>query len=261
VPHAATYTDVLVPRLLAPWAEVLVDALDPVAGSTVIDVATGSGTIARAAARRLGRIGKVLACDPDPTLVAAARATTADPGAAPITYTTADADALPYPDGIAAGVTCQLGVHRDADPATSLREMHRVCAHGGRLVVTAWRRPDDSPVFAALWTAAVDHFGPHEAADAPWSITDPEALGETARQAGWRDVEVAERDLPIEFRGGPGEVVDVLTITKLREQLAALDAGTRAALVRRTAESLGSLVERDGAVRSRTGAHFLLARA
>ena len=255
------YTDVLVPRLLAPWAEVLVDALQPAPGSTVIDVASGSGAVARAVARRLGRIGKVLACDPDPELVAAAQATTAGPRAAPITYTSAQATALPYPDGIAAGVTCQLGVQSEVDPGTALREMHRVCAHGGKLVVGAWRQPHDSPVFAALWTAAIEHFRVPEAADAPWSITDSETLSESARRAGWHEVEVVKRDLPIEFRGGPAEVVDVLTITNLGERLAALDADTRAELIRRTTESLGSLVERDGAVRSRTGAHFLLARA
>jgi SAM-dependent methyltransferase len=261
VPYASSYTDVLVPRLLAPWAEVMVDALEPAAGSTVIDVATGSGTVARAVARRLGRIGKVLACDPDPELVAAAQATAPESGAASIAYTSARATALPYPDAVAAGVMCQLGVQAEADPVTALREMHRVCAHDGKLVVAAWRQPDDSPVFAALWAAAIEHFGPPEAAAAPWSITDPETLSRSAHRAGWRAVEVVERDLPIEFRGGPAEVVDVLTITELGERLAALDAETRGELIRRTTESLGSLVERDGAVRSRTGAHFLLARA
>jgi hypothetical protein len=139
--------------------------------------------------------------------------------------------------------------------------MHRVCAHGGRLVVAAWRQPNDSPVFAAMWTAAIEHFGSAEAADAPWPITDSETLRESAGRAGWHEVEVVERDLPIEFRGGPAEVVDVLAITKLGKRLATLDAATRTELIRRTTDSLGSLVERDGAVRSRTGAHFLLARA
>jgi SAM-dependent methyltransferase len=261
VPEASTYTDVLVPRLLAPWAEVLVDALEPVAGTTIVDVATRSGAVARAVARRLGRIGKVLACDPSPELIAAALAITRESGAAPITYARAEGDALPYPDGIAAGVTCQHHVRVDSDPAMTLLEMHRVCAPGGRLVLAAWRRPDDSPVFAALWSAAVDHFGTDEEGAAQWSIADPDVLSDTARRAGWHDIDVIDRDLPIEFGGGPAEVVDVLNLTRLRERLNALDADTHAELIRRTTESLGSLVEHDGAVRSRTGAHFLLARA
>lgn len=260
--EVSAYTDVVAPRLLEPWAEVLADALRPMTASTVVDVATGAGTVARAVARRLGLIGKVFACDTDPALLAAACATPAEAGAAPIVYTCAAPDALPYPDGIASGVTCQQHLVSSPDPTGTLLEMRRVSAPGARLVLATWRQPGDSPVFEALWTAATEHFGTDEADDvARWSGNDPELLSESARRSGWRDIDVLELDLPIEFEGGPAEVVGVLSITRLRERLAALDADMRAELVRRTAESLGSLVERDGAVRSRTGAHFLIARA
>lgn len=259
--EGSAYTDVVAPRLLEPWAEVLVDVLEPATGSTVVDVATGVGTVARAVARRLGLIGQVFACDADPGLLATARATPAEPSAAPIIYSLANPDTLPYPEGIAAGVTSQLHMLSIPDPATALLDMRRVSASGARLVLATWRDPGDSPVFEALWAAATEHFGSDPAEASPWSDNDPDVLGEAAQQAGWRDIDIIELDLPIEFGGGPAEVVGVLSITRLRERLGTLDADTRAELVRRTTESLGSLVERDGAVRSRTGAYFLIARA
>jgi len=57
------YLSVLVPSLFTPWAELLVDALDPAPGSTAVDVATGPGTVARVIARRVGAIGHVYGCD------------------------------------------------------------------------------------------------------------------------------------------------------------------------------------------------------
>jgi ubiquinone/menaquinone biosynthesis C-methylase UbiE len=46
------YDEVFVPRLFTPWAELLLDAVEPGAGEALLDVATGPGTVARLAAVR-----------------------------------------------------------------------------------------------------------------------------------------------------------------------------------------------------------------
>ncbi len=49
----------LVPVVFEPWAEVLLDAVGVTAGDRVLDVASGTGVVARAAARRAGPQGRV----------------------------------------------------------------------------------------------------------------------------------------------------------------------------------------------------------
>lgn len=257
---AAVYTDVLVPRLFAPWAEVLVDTIDARPGMTVVDVATGAGTVARAVAARLGRLGRVLACDISPAMLAAAQAVPMK-GAAPITYTLSPADAMPYPSGSADAVTCQHGLQFFADRAAAVREMRRVCVDGGRLALSVWRRLADSPALGAAWAAAEQLFGAESMDPVPWSIGDPRLLTELATAGGWRNVEVLDRDLPIEFDGGPAQVVAALATTPIGDRLAALDEAGLRHLIELAADRLGPLVEADGAVRSTTGAYFLLARA
>jgi len=61
VPRA--YEEVLVHRMFEPWAVLLLDACDLRPDAVVLDVATGPGTVARLAARRIGRGGRVVATD------------------------------------------------------------------------------------------------------------------------------------------------------------------------------------------------------
>jgi SAM-dependent methyltransferase len=61
VPKA--YDAFFVPRLFEPWAKLLLDEVDLRPGESVLDVATGPGTVARLAAMRLGARGRVVATD------------------------------------------------------------------------------------------------------------------------------------------------------------------------------------------------------
>src|SRR6059058_5329692 len=61
VPKA--YDEFLVPGLFEPWAKLLLDEADLRPGESVLDVATGPGTVARLAAVRVGAKGRVVATD------------------------------------------------------------------------------------------------------------------------------------------------------------------------------------------------------
>src|SRR5215813_484385 len=84
VPRA--YDEVLVPRLFEPWALLLLDEADLDRGAVVLDVATGPGTVARLAAKRLGLGGRVVAADISRPMLNVANAKPPLPDAAPITY-------------------------------------------------------------------------------------------------------------------------------------------------------------------------------
>lgn len=100
--------------------------------SRVLDVATGGGHTALAFAPLAGR---VVAVDLTEAMVRAARAFARDRGGAGVVWMVADVEALPFGPGAFDVVTCRIAPHHFADPAAALREMARVLAAGGTLLL------------------------------------------------------------------------------------------------------------------------------
>jgi ubiquinone/menaquinone biosynthesis C-methylase UbiE len=70
---AEAYESVFVPALFEPWARMLVDAAGVGAGDRILDVACGTGIVARIAADRVGAGGSVVGIDRNPAMLAVAR--------------------------------------------------------------------------------------------------------------------------------------------------------------------------------------------
>ena len=132
------YERYLVPAVFEPWAELLLDAVVITPGSRVLDVASGTGVVARAAARRAGGEGRVVASDVSGPMLARSAAAGAPDGAAPIEYREASADALPFEDGSFDVVLCQQGLQFFPARAAAVGEMRRVLRPGGVAGVAVW---------------------------------------------------------------------------------------------------------------------------
>jgi SAM-dependent methyltransferase len=124
--------------VFGPWAEVLLDAVVIAPGSCVLDIASGTGVVARAAARRAGGEGHVIASDVSSAMLARSAAAGAPSGAAPIEYREASADALPFEDGYFDVVLCQQGMQFFPARAAAVREMRRVLRPGGVAGIAVW---------------------------------------------------------------------------------------------------------------------------
>ena len=116
-------------------------------GDAVLDVACGTGDLARLFARA-GASG-VVGVDFCPAMLDRARAKPRRRGDAEIDYAEADAMALPFMDGSFEIVSIAFGLRNVADPARALGEFHRVLKPGGRLVVLEFDRPTN-PIIAWL---------------------------------------------------------------------------------------------------------------
>jgi ubiquinone/menaquinone biosynthesis C-methylase UbiE len=114
--------------------ESLCEAVDIRAGSSVLDVAAGNGNATLAAARR-GCL--VTSTDYVPTLLDKGRARAAAEGL-PVTFQTADAEALPFSDGSFDVVLSTFGVMFTPNQEQAAREMLRVCKPGGKLGLANW---------------------------------------------------------------------------------------------------------------------------
>lgn len=132
------YERVLAPAVFEPWAEVLVDAAGVAAGDRVLDVASGTGVVARAAARRVGIRGHVLATDISGPMLRHAAGQPALDGAAAIEYQQAPATELPARDGAFDVVLCQQGLQFFSARSEAVREMARVLRSGGAVGAAVW---------------------------------------------------------------------------------------------------------------------------
>lgn len=121
-----------------PWAEVLLDTVDPPSGATVLDVASGTGAVARAVARRIGPAGRVLATDISPAMVQFNAGQPAEDGAAPIHTAVASASDLGRTDGEFDLVLCQQGMPFFPDRQAAVLEMRRVLRPGGTVGIAVW---------------------------------------------------------------------------------------------------------------------------
>src|SRR5690349_12746157 len=106
---AELYQRHLVPAVTAVWAAALVERVGLRRGERVLDVACGTGVVARAAAGRVGRTGHVAGIDINAAMLAVARSLPAGPGAG-IGWFEASALRMPFRPGSYDVVLCQLGL-------------------------------------------------------------------------------------------------------------------------------------------------------
>jgi ubiquinone/menaquinone biosynthesis C-methylase UbiE len=112
---AETYEQYFVPAMFIPWATILLRYASPQPGERVLDVACGTGIVARLAAPLVGSNGQVVALDINSAMLAVARTLPA-PSGATIHWQEGNAMALPSPDDAFDVVLCQHGLQFVPDP-------------------------------------------------------------------------------------------------------------------------------------------------
>lgn len=192
------------PAIFERHARILLElaALRP--GERVLDLACGTGIVARQAARIVGPSGKVVGVDLNPAMVEVARAQPAV-GGAPLTYRQGDATALDAPSDAFDVVTCQQGFQFFPDRPAAAAHMRRVLVDGGRAVVACWLGIEEHPLYEALTEAELPHLRAlgvevsREELTAPFSLGDPDELRALLEGVGFRDVEVHRRTVEARF--------------------------------------------------------------
>ena len=155
---AEIYERGLVPAIFAPWATILIEqaALQP--GERVLDLACGTGVVARLAAQQVGSTGQIIGLDNNTGMLAVARSLPPIPGVS-LECQEGSALAMPFADASFDALLCHQGLQFFPDRSAALREMHRVLVLGGRLVLSVWGPLERCPGFAALVGALEHHIG------------------------------------------------------------------------------------------------------
>lgn len=169
-------------------------------GEQVLDIATGTGDLARALARRVGPQGRVCMTDINGTMLARGRARANDAGLL-LPAVQCDAERLPFPDASFDCVTVGFGLRNMTHKDTALCEMARVLRPGGRAFVLEFSRVRNAlvPLYDLYSFRVLPWLGARVAGDAAAyrylaeSIRrhpDQAALAAMMRESGFAEVEV-----------------------------------------------------------------------
>ena len=246
---AEAYERYLVPIFFDPWARRLLAFAGVGPGERVLDVACGTGSVARRAADLVGPRGSVTGLDLNEGMLAVARrASTAAPVA--IEWRQGDAAALPFPDGAFDAVTCQQALQFMPDRKKVVREMRRVLAPGGRAALAVLRDIGSSPAYAPLADVLHRHVAPEAGATLrsifpPWSRDEVRAL---VRDGGFRDVHVRSEVGGIRYPSAEEFLRREAACSPLAGVIRGMPDAKREALVRDFESAVAAHADDDGVV-------------
>jgi len=231
--------------ILGPWAPLLVDAARVAEGERVLDVACGTGVVARIAARRVGPAGRVVGVDLNPGMIGVARSLPAPIGA-PIEWLERSALDLRLEDASFDVVLCQQGLQFFPDKALAMREMRRVLDRGGRLALSVWI---DAGLYNGAVGEALARFASNDAAVrfcASRQVPAGEELQRLSTEAGFSDVEVCVSRIDVHLPRLDQFTLDHLAATPVAPVIAAADPEARKKIGASVMKQLQRYADGDG---------------
>jgi ubiquinone/menaquinone biosynthesis C-methylase UbiE len=258
---AAEFYERYVSLIMEPWVRRLVDVAALRPAEHVLDVACGTGFIARSAADRVGVDGRVVGVDLNGSMIEIARTVATADVHKTIEWRTGAAAALPFASAAFDVGSLSARVQFFSDRLQGLRVMRRVLLRGGRLAFTVWSALTDSPYRAALTDALEQHVStPAATLRTPDALQDALELDRLVAAAGFQNVrvrptiEMTRLPLPADFV--PGH----LAALPIAQEIARLAADRRAAIVEDMTKALRGYVDRDQ-ITVPAGAHVVTADA
>lgn len=253
---ARAYEGLHVNALFRQWAEPVLDAAEVAPGDRVLDVACGTGVVAREALARVGTTGAVTGIDIDVGMLAVAA--DIEPG---VTWIEADAGQLPFDRGEFDAVVSQFGLMFFPDRVRSIREMLRCVKPGRPVVVAVWDSLDRSEAFPISVDVLLRRAGPAaaDALRAPFVLGDLDELEGLFREAGASAVSIDTRRGTARFPGARSMVE-----ADLRGWLPImgvfLDDDLIELILAEADDALSGYVSADGTMSFGTSAHIVTAR-
>ena len=253
VQAAEAYESSFVPALFADWAPHLVEAAGVAGGQAVLDVACGTGVVARTAADRMGGRGRVVGLDINEGMLAVAGRLRPD-----VEWRQGDAGDLPFGAGEFDVVLCQSALMFFPDRAGALREMARVATAGGTVAIQVWDRLEAQAGYGAMYDAFAGHLGGQaaELGGAYWALGDLDLLGSLFEAAGLELAAARTRVGTARFGSATEAVATEIEATPLAERI---DRATYERVLAAGTEAMGPFVVDGGRVELPIRGHIVTA--
>ncbi len=239
----AAYERIMVPAIFSTWARDLLDTVAIAPGMRVLDVACGTGIVARLAASQVGPTGRVVGLDSNEAMLAVARAQPV-PIEAHVEWQLGNATKLPFPNAAFDTVLCQQGLQYVPDRPAVLREMKRVLVSGGQLGLSVFSQ---SIGYQVLERTVAQFVGEEAAAIVrePFALGDLDELSAIFRMVEFSTLRKHTKTLTARFVSA-NDFTDYQLEGRLANAVSKLNDQTRAALVAALRTSFEPYISSDG---------------
>lgn len=194
---AETYEGFMVPFRFRPWANELVDRVALQSGTRLLDIACGTGIVARVAAQRLQGSGMVVGIDLNPAMIEVAARAAADEGVS-IDWHTGNAESLPFADESFDLVTIQQALQFFPNQPAALRECLRVLVPGGTLLVGIWSTLEKQGI-QQHYAEAIARVTGTASMHTPYGTVTDASLRDLFAGVGFSDIEIDEVTIDLTF--------------------------------------------------------------
>ena len=258
---AEIYDEFFVPALFAEWTEPMLDAAAVAGPMRVLDVACGTGVLARAAIHRVGaqgeadERGEVVGLDVNDGMLAVPKRR-----APAVAWHAGRAESLPFASADFDAVVSQFGLMFFEDRVKAMQEMVRVLRPGGSLALAVWASLAETPGYLAMVTLLQELFGA-EVAD---RLRAPFVLGDVAQlQTLCADAHIPHAQITTQVGTARFPSLQDWVYTDIKGWTLAddLDDDQFTLLLEAAEKALQRFVQPDGTVAFASSAHIITARA
>ena len=237
---ADAYERTFVPALFADWAGRLVDLARIEPGQAVLDIACGTGIVARTAAERMEGRGRVVGLDRNEEMLEVARRIRPD-----IEWHHGDAGDLPFGADSFDKVLCQASLMHFPDRVGALAEMARVVTSGGTVAVQVWGSLDSQPAYRRFADVVARHAGPEgiDLVASYFCLGDIGVVRELVDRAALKVVDITTRVGAVRFPSLEGFVRAEIESSPLIDRI---DSATYARILHDCCDALAGFRTHDG---------------
>ena len=195
-------------KTLAGFGQLAMTALAPVSGEAVIDVGCGCGATSLALMQVMAH-GKVLGVDISAPMLARAEERSLELSLDAVTFQQADAAVYDFETNSFDGVFSRFGVMFFDNPVAAFTNIRTGLKPGGRLSFVCWRPVSDNQWTRVPMMAAFEHIerpnSPAPGAPGPFAFSDQAHTRTILEDAGFCDVSIEAKNLPMAFSIAPGK--------------------------------------------------------
>jgi ubiquinone/menaquinone biosynthesis C-methylase UbiE len=244
---AEMYEQNMVPAIFARFAKGLLEFAQLHAGEHVLDVACGTGIVARLAWPQVAPSGRVVGLDVNAAMLDVARRA-GERARAPIEWQEGDVASLPIADGTFDIVLCQHGLQYFPERHTALTEMHRVLRPSGRLVLSVLRPVQYNPSHAVFADVLERHVSAAAAATrrAPFTLSDRDEIRALGAGAAFHDVVVQLDVRVVRFPSAEAMVRIMMAGTPLATSMAEADSAVLQTVIAEVTTGLSAYEDDQG---------------
>ncbi|MCP4286406.1 MAG: class I SAM-dependent methyltransferase [Gammaproteobacteria bacterium] len=180
-----------VPGIFSPLAQATLDVVSLDSDDCILDVACGTGIVARRAREWVGPGSRIVGVDINDGMINVARNLT-DVHSRSCEWHVADVADLPFEDGAFSIAFCQQGIQFFQDHKTALMEIKRVLLPGGRIAITVWSKINP---FTRVLADSISRLVNRDVAKrtlAPYKCKNRDTLDLLLSELGFADVSVQE---------------------------------------------------------------------